>query len=424
MEISNNIPEFSSEDICGNNGGEPYFSGRNLDLPEWIRMRISQINEESSEAQRELKDMMVENFIRTSLYVDSWNYVLNSYIYQEIITLIEIALWESRFTLEDIDFPDYVLRDIFINALMRFSQESPQWYREFYEDWDFIVYFWGIEIDINQLLPDPLEEIMRPVMRPENFVDHIYVSLEWDQWFQQESNNGMTLNDALDIYWFNEYVRQWFAILFGRELSPSELENIKLLIQFTTAVESQYGYNIVRDIPELPSWYFQYQTRDGYALKEIYDFSTQTFQAAWAWQESDREVYDVSGNDRRWVRRVRWDSSYDMALRSLPEEIRGNNPRFLNDYENIWNPENQNFMALNSWEQILLFISDCLSAPWGENYFNRILSWDREAIVDMYVSTHNTNENNGTQRNSEIYAVISDRAREVLQISVSEDREL
>lgn len=273
---------------------------------------------------------------------------------------------------------------------------------------------------------NPVESSFRPSLRPnyasleyqDATIVREYASLEWDVWFQESTNNWMTLNDALDLYGLSEYVLSTLPVIFNRDLNNEEIEQLILLIKYTTSIESRYGYNLSRDdIQECPSWYFQYQICDWVASKEVYNYETETFSDAWEWWPDDVEIVNHTWEDRAWVRRVWKDSSYDTALRSLPEDIREWNPKFSSDFENIWNPNSQNFSSLNSQEQIILFLSDSRNKQWGEQYFNRIFAWDRTAIVDMYIANHNTNPEDDSERSQNIYWVIRSRAQEILDIS-------
>ncbi len=248
----------------------------------------------------------------------------------------------------------------------------------------------------------------------------VYFYLEWERWFQEDRNNGMTLNDALKQYGFPRYVLDSLSEIFWRELSDSEIYMLKLLIQYVISIESQYWYNLVReDVYERPSWYFQYQVNDGDALKEIYNFQTRSFEAAWSWWDTDIEIKKLQWNNKIWVRKVWWRSSYDMALNNLPDSIRESNSQFSHDFNNIWNPQNQNLMNLNSGEQIVLFLSDSFNKTSWREYLNRILSGDKNAIVEMYIENHNTNRENGSKRSRQIYTVIKKRAQEILSIKYS-----
>ncbi len=226
----------------------------------------------------------------------------------------------------------------------------------------------------------------RPQARPEKLsLSH----MEGENGFQREVNNGLTLSNALELGGFSPYIEDSLNQIFWKTLTEYELSQILLSIRFTTGIETYGWYNIVNENSENePEWYFQYQKNDGVWKKEIYNFQNEQFESSGNWEDDDIEVKDLNGESKWWTRRVWWYSSYDIALMSIPENIRNMSPNFLREYENISQPENQSPISLSAEEQIILFISDSYQKPGGAQFFERVFLWDTQAIAEMYAHNH------------------------------------
>lgn len=399
-----NISDFASEDICGMNWVSN-FNKRNLDIPEWIRFHISQINSESSKSQWALKDEIINNFIRSSISVSSWNIKLDNYIYLEIFTLLQDGLIESRGTLKDIDFSDYVLRDILTNALVLFSTDYSTQYKQYYDSGLHIITFGDIYIDISWLLDHTVkkEDILQAQHRPEHLINSVFQDIEWENWFQKEKNWGVTLSDAYGEYWFPEDLKKWIEIFFKEKywedfvLKTSWEQQIKKLIRFVLEVESHGWYNIVLDDRVRTSWYYQFQVNDWKIWKEIYDFRSKTFREIdWGWKKNDKEVKIVTWENKQWIRKVHKKSSYELWLSSLPESILERFWWLREQTQYIGEHQVQQPETLSSTEQTILFLSNIYTKgnDISKELFSKILDWDDIAIIEIYREIHHWDTSN------------------------------
>lgn len=239
---------------------------------------------------------------------------------------------------------------------------------------------------------------VRPESRPENLRNNLFWNLEWDQWFQSDTNWGMTLSQAYEQYGFPEDLQRWLWLLFQTyfwdiyELPSWYDTQINKLVRFVIGIESFGWYNIVLNDRVRTSWYYQFQVEDWDYWREVYNFSTRRFENWWRWRETDREVRTES----EWIRRIYRLWSYEQALNSIPENIIWEFPWLEEQIRHVWNNtqrwniERLDPASLSSTEQTLLFITNLYSkGGWSsQELFRRILHWDDEAIIELYRTIH------------------------------------
>lgn len=143
-------------------------------------------------------------------------------------------------------------------------------------------------------------------------------TLEWENGFQEDKNEALSLWDALDIFGFSKDFQEKLNIIFWRELDAEELQKLKKMIQFFLFIESNgkytetiWGYN-VKNYAGVSSaeGYFQYLTQNGWY--NIEEYVNGVRQPKWKW---DPEVHKESKK----VRKYRWTNSYETALQALPK---------------------------------------------------------------------------------------------------------
>lgn len=263
--LGENLSQLEPQDICGSNW-VPYFNERNLDIPEWVRFHISKISSETSQLQLELKARVLDNFIRSSINISSWSDLFDGYIYNEIFALVHTGVIESHGTLEDMDFPDYVLRDIFHDALALFQIEHPSEYADFYNQSSHDVIFGHLTIDIDLLLPEIIaweeNEIsnIRPVSRPDNMYQLVRRTDSYKEALLERNSDYFDMvQEELKINQFNVLKQEWFSEELIRFISedlfprvcwegfqcwPDAIDRIKTLCLFIIDIETEWGQNL------------------------------------------------------------------------------------------------------------------------------------------------------------------------------------
>lgn len=403
FEWNNNSPE----DICGTDW-VPYFFEWNLNIPEWIRFHISQIHSEASQAQIALKSKIIENYVRSSIDISSWDELLNGYVYNEIFS--ELVTWvsESRGTLEDIDFPDYALRGIFTSALEFYKLDNPDAFALYAQQNSHLVLFSWREIDIsllvsditpqNNTIPDmPIEVEQDDVLSPEVvlqwFKERIYTRdqvieiLEWEEGFQEDKNNWYSLSNALDQFWFWDNLQADINTIFWRELTQHETKHLLDMVQYFLYVESSGWYNVSNyEWISTAKWYFQYLSWNWKNLREVNQDGT--WVQWWDWTSQHIE------SDQ--VRKVWGTNSYETALSYIPEEITLDRVVFQSEIDKRWNQNIQDPRLLSSDEQIILFLSDLGERPWADSHIEDMFQGDTIAVEELY-RLHHTNTDEATE---------------------------
>ncbi len=373
----------NQQDICGNDW-VPYFSDRNLDIPQWIRFHISGIHNEATQEQVALKANIVENFIRSSINVDSWSPELNSYIYDEIFSHLYTWVSESRGTLEDIDFPDFVLRDIFIAALEHFALEKPEDFSVYLSSDSHEATFWNTLIDISLLVEHvqdksiwEYEQVQNdawsllPSTSPESRTD---LPRELQLIMSERSENQF---DVLEREWFSRPMRNFILIdLFPNvmgedfEFWDQHIERLQKFCLFLIDMETTRWTQTVNMQWSSWSWFTQ-------LLNEAH---------------ASRETGEFNSIDTRLREAVKFYSDNDLSRLNSFTTINTENIPRADWVQELWlyneNPRNGNEFTIDSELKLLLIF---LAQRNPENLRNIIL-WNNTQIAAMNLyQTHHTN---------------------------------
>ena len=239
-----------------------------------------------------------------------------------------------------------------------------------------------------------IESNIRPVARQER----LSYDTDWNrmepEWGFQDIN-GDNLSWMIDELWLSSNILILCEELFWKPLNEYEASQVALTIRYLLEAETYWWLNKLHD-PGYPwSWgYFEYQKNDGERSWEIYDFSTASFRVP---NESDtnlRSVKTINWENKEWIRSVWHDSSYDMALRRIPESILAMDSVLKWEYDNIWNPDAQDMTRLNAEQQVMVVLSDIYWDYRWPRLFDRVIRWDNTAISELYAHIHHADLTN------------------------------
>lgn len=210
-------------------------------------------------------------------------------------------------------------------------------------------------------------------------IEEVYRILEWEDWFQEGRNDGYSLWDALQEFWFSQWLRRDIDTILGRELTQQECLNLNNMLRYFLYVESSGWYNVANYVwASTAKWYFQYLTWDGGYLRENL--------VAWEWQRAGRWQDWVQ--ETQTVRRIWWNNSYETGLSRIPEWVRSLRPIFVEEIVKRENPSIQDPRVLSVEEQIILFLSDLRERPGAWELIPRMLSGEIEAVEELYRLHH------------------------------------
>lgn len=280
-------------------------------------------------------------------------------------------------------------------ALLEFRTANPEEYQIL--RWDnsvSYIIFNGVSINFHTYFEEDivinediwgLQKSLRPKPRPD------ITQLIW---------TSIPLSRYYEIVGFWEKLESSINLLFSERLwkeslTSSEKIQVMKLLKFVLWVETFWGENIVlEDNIARPSWFYQFQVKDGSFWKEVYDFKTQTWKNNGKWTPEDREVKITKWDDKIWVRKIRKYSSYEQALLSLSDSLKGEYPALLEQERTIWNPNLQHPENLTHEEQTILFLSNIISKGGihSRELFTRILAWDDTAIIELYRKIHHADK--------------------------------
>ncbi len=332
----------------------------------------------------ETKSELLNCFIE-SLDISSW-----SEIFTEIFKEILHDYTKQEFKELDVVDSEYI-RYIIWQTLSRLKDDFPIEYNNLRRDVSqSYVVIRGVSInfhsDFTYYAP---QSSLRPKSKP--IINNWNNEPEW--WFQKWLD--MNLSQFIKERWLSPYIIESISKIIWRKIDTKETENISLLIRYILEAETWWGYNRPHDtwFP-WSGWYFEYQKNDGVDAKEVYNFNTGRFESAWRWSSSDREIKIIKWWNKRWIRRVWNDSSYDMALKRIPEDVLKSDPDLMQEYNNIGHPEKQDMSQLSAEQQIIVLLSDLYGDPRWTRYFNKILEGDVQAISNLYKYIHHGDVSN------------------------------
>lgn len=223
-------------------------------------------------------------------------------------------------------------------------------------------------------------------------IQQVYEILEWDEWFQEDENDGFSLWDAIVTFGISPDLERDIRIILERdvwvELDSTEYNNLINMLRYFLYIESSGWYNVANyEWISSAQWYFQYLTRNGRFLRE--ELIWQEWHNAGRWQSDYEETSHV--------RRVWGNSSFETGLLRIPGTVIESRPDLQNQLALRWLPEYQNIMSLRAEDQIILFLSDLIERPWvNREHIMRMLRWDVEAVEELY-RLHHTNTDNETE---------------------------
>lgn len=318
-----------------------------------------------------------------SLRIDSWSEILTGYI-KDVLTHLSVRYWDKMFPLKD-----ETIERIIQWVLNILKEQNPDVYKSLKNNPDerYITINWK-KIDFSFLLLTDVSV----------WINKSDIVTNWNDipnwWFQRETNNGITLSEYIEHNWLPDSLTSPLSQIFWQELKAQEVSQVWLLIRYVLEAESYGWYNLPHK-PWFPGswWYFEYQKNDGEYWWEEYDFASKTFRQI-SWGSGVVEVKNITWDDKRWIRKVWHDSSYDMALRRIPESILDLYPQLRQEFDNIWNPDKQDMSKLSAELQIIVLLSDLFWDKRWPELFNRILQWDKYAISELYATIHHTDLSN------------------------------
>ncbi len=353
------------------------FSWLDIQLPQELK------NEVIQETHNELIECSVDSFIE-GLGITGWNDVFTS-IFRDTLRRNLIEEWKLYSKLDEA----YIYKTIW-DSLTEFEWNGWLEYDNLKQDisQSYIVINW-VSINFNELfLNYAPREVWRPVSRAE-IQNNIIPSWDWlepEGWFQRDENSEWkNLSDLIEEVWlWRDFIMFFLYELKFMELDSQQLKDVGLLVRYIAEAESWGWYNRSHDdwFPG-SGWYFEYQKNDWKKWWERLN-SEEKYESL----ESEPDVKDNK------VREVWLQSSYDQALKRLPESTRKSDEKLQQEFDNIWNPEKQDMASLSAVQQIKILLSDLYFSPNGKELFEKLFSWDKTAIIDIYTQLHHTDFSN------------------------------
>lgn len=380
------IEEVLNWDICSKNGLSENFQDDRLQIPEWIQKIQRDVILWVKEDLEWLLEGIKMNFIRSQIRVDSWNWVLDELIYQEILSQVHRTLLQGKDT---IVLDEYFIDETIHIALEKLEHLNKHEHEEVRNNGRILV-IWNQEVNIQDYISDSTEEVESDL----------------------EAETGETLIDFLKQNWVPESSSEILFIIlstgwfFADDMSDTDrsimISNLQVFIEFIVQIESFWWKNIKNNewiTDNWPSssakWPFQYL--DWYINREPTLIPK---------RENWRIIRDEEWNtvmvrafDRQEWRFSPFDTALNRVRRYYNTHWADGVPSWV---EEAWNNQ-PDFSPLDlTWEQsINLWIIDSFTrGSWALNYLSNIITrWDSGAMSSFYNNIHHTRPSDAVRRN-------------------------
>ncbi|MCH8518248.1 hypothetical protein LAT59_00585 [Candidatus Gracilibacteria bacterium] len=329
---------------------DPYnISPDGINIPRSLRESIV------SETQNELLDCFIDN-----LHIQHDNSDFIHYIKNQLKALLQN---EGRYynSLDSEFLRDRIYETLFSLYESEDISENKTFYEIFFNNNQQYIVIGGISLNFGNIISENFkishEDYIRAYKLGIIERQVVWDFLEGEDGFLPNLNNGYTLGMAIEELGFHSDVIDSVYILFGRELTDDEWNNLALMIGVTLQLETSGGWNIRHNTgASTADGYFQYLTGNGRLVDEIRILG-----------RGDNEPWNNAithdcPEGSECIRRSRWHTnSYETALRSIGryEDILATFPVFRDEIGKIEiDTEAQVVSNLSANEQIILFLAD------------------------------------------------------------------